>query len=61
MPVLFRGKAFGANELAGALAGDNPVDAIIERFADYKARQEQKSLISILEGAFASASMANHV
>ena len=59
--VLYRGKAFGANELAGALAGDDPVDAIVERFADYRARQEQKTLISVLTGAFAAASMANHV
>ena len=59
--VLYRGKAFGANELAGALAGDDPVDAIVERFADYRARQEQKTLIAVLTGAFAAASMANHV
>ena len=59
--VLYRGKAFGANELAGALAGDDPVDAIVERFADYRARQEQKTLIAVLTGAFAAASMSNHV
>lgn len=59
--VLYRGKAFGANELAGALAGDDPVDAIVERFADYRARQEQKTLIATLEGVFSAASMANHV
>jgi hypothetical protein len=59
--VLYRGKAFGANELAGALAGDDPVDAIVERFADYRARQEQKTLIATLQGVFSAASMANHV
>ena len=59
--VLYRGKAFGANELAGALAGDDPVDAIVELFADYRARQEQKTLIATLTGVFAAASMANHV
>ena len=59
--VLYRGKAFGANELAGALAGDAPVDEIVEKFAAYRARQEQKALISVLTGAFAASSMSNHV
>ena len=59
--VLYRGKAFGANELAGALAGDDPVDAIVERFADYRARQEQKTLIAVLTGAFSATNMSNHV
>ena len=59
--VLYRGKAFGANELAGALAGDDPVDAIVELFANYRARQEQKTLVSILTGVFAASTMSNHI
>ena len=59
--VLYRGKAFGANELSGALAGDDPVDAIVELFADYRARQEQKTLVATLTGVFAADSMTNHV
>ena len=59
--LLLRGKAWGANELAGALAGDDPMEAIADRVADYWARQEQKMLVSVLTGAFASASMSNHV
>lgn len=59
--LLLRGKAWGANELAGALAGDDPISAIGDRVADYWARQEQKILVSVLTGIFAAASMANHV
>lgn len=59
--LLLRGKAWGANELAGALAGDDPMAAIGDRVADYWSRQEQKILISVLTGVFAAASMANHV
>ena len=60
-PLLLRGKAWGANELAGALAGDDPMAAIADRVADYWARQEQKMLVSVLTGVFAAASMSNHV
>lgn len=59
--LLLRGKAWGANELAGALAGDDPMNAIADRVADYWARKEQKILVSVLEGAFASSAMADHV
>lgn len=59
--LLLRGKAWGANELAGALAGDDPMEAIANRVSDYWARQEQKMLVAVLTGAFAAASMANHV
>lgn len=59
--LLLRGKAWGANELAGALAGDDPMAAIGDRVADYWSRQEQKILVSVLTGVFAAASMANHV
>lgn len=59
--LLMRGKAWGANELAGALAGDDPMEAIADRVSDYWARREQKVLVSILQGAFASADMKDHV
>ena len=58
--LLLRGRAWGANELAGALAGDDPMAAIADRVADYWARREQATLVSVLTGAFAAASMANH-
>lgn len=59
--LLMRGKAWGANELAGALAGDDPMAAIADRVSDYWSRKEQKVLVSILKGVFASTNMADHV
>lgn len=59
--LLLRGRAWGANELAGALAGDDPMAAIADRVADYWARKEQKILVSVLTGAFAASNMTNHV
>lgn len=59
--LLMRGKAWGANELAGALAGDDPMAAIADRVSDYWSRREQKTLVAVLQGAFASTEMADHV
>lgn len=59
--LLLRGKAWGANDLAGALAGDDPMNAIAERVSDYWARREQKILLSVLKGVFAADSMKNHI
>lgn len=59
--LLMRGRAWGANELAGALAGDDPMEAIADRVSDYWARKEQKVLVSVLQGVFASSEMADHV
>ena len=59
--LLLRGKAWGANDLSGALAGSDPMAAIADRVSDYWARREQKILLSVLKGVFASTSMANHI
>ena len=59
--LLIRGRAWGANDLAGALAGDDPMKAIGDRVADYWARREQKTLLSVLKGVFASSEMADHI
>lgn len=59
--LLMRGNAWGANDLAGALAGSDPMAAIGDRVADYWARKEQKTLLSVLEGVFACADMSDHV
>ena len=59
--LLIRGRAWGANDLAGALAGSDPMRAIGDRVADYWARREQKTLLSVLAGVFASAEMADHI
>jgi hypothetical protein len=55
--VLARGKAWQANELAGAFAGSDPMGAIADQVSEYEASQEQKVLLSILKGVFASTTM----
>jgi hypothetical protein len=52
--VLSRGKAWGANELAGALAGSDPMRAIGDLVAAYWARTDQATLLAILTGVFES-------
>lgn len=54
-------KAFGANALAGHLAGDDPMRVIAERFAEYWNRVYQKTLLKTLEGVFLSTSMKDKV
>ena len=54
-----RAKAWGAHELAGALAGDDPMAAITQLVATWWTRDDQRTLFSILKGVFASASMAD--
>ena len=60
-PVLQRIKAWGATELAGALSGTEPIKAIGDLIANYRVRQEQKTLISVLEGAFGASNMSGLV
>tara|TARA_Y100000310_G_scaffold60534_2_gene55875 strand:- start:47 stop:1045 length:999 start_codon:yes stop_codon:yes gene_type:complete len=48
-----RGRAFGGNDLAAALAGDDPMRAIGDLVAAYWARREQTLLINVLAGVFA--------
>ena len=57
----FRGEAWGANELASAIAGDSAIDAIASMVAEWWAREEQQMLISTLVGVFSSSTMQNHV
>lgn len=59
--VLYRGKAWGATELAGCMAGDDPMRAIGSRVANFWVRKEQKTLINILEGVFAASNMTDLV
>jgi hypothetical protein len=48
-----RGKAWGSNDLAAALAGKDPMAAIAELTSAYWARQYQKMLIASLSGVLA--------
>ena len=56
-----RGKAWGVNDLAKALSGDDPMAQIGNLVADYWARRFQALLISTLTGVFAAASMSGNV
>jgi|GEM_PF-58941 len=54
----FRGKAWGANDLASALAGDSAMVAIGNQVTEYWVADEQDVLVSSLKGVFSSAGMA---
>lgn len=56
-----RGKAWGVNDLAKALSGDDPMAQIGNLVAEYWARRFQALLISTLKGVFAAASMSGNV
>lgn len=53
-----RGRAWGVNDLAHLLAGDDPMRAIGDLVAGYWSREWQKILLATLDGVFASPSMA---
>jgi hypothetical protein len=59
--LLMRAKAWSTNDLAKALSGDDPSGAIADLVAGYWNRMEQKTLINILNGVFASSSMSGSV
>ena len=48
-----RGKAWGANDLAAQLSGDNPIQAIGDRVANYWATQYQSLLTYSIRGVIA--------
>lgn len=53
-----RGKAWATNDLAGVLAGDDPMAAIVNLVAAYWARRMQAFLLSALRGIFSSTALA---
>ncbi|OAB46550.1 major capsid protein [Paenibacillus antarcticus] len=56
-----RGNAWGANDLAKALSGDDPMRAVGDLLASYWARDQQKMLFSTLKGVFAATTMAGNL
>lgn len=56
--ALYRGNAWSSNDLASALAGSDPQQAIADLVADYWAREQNAILVDVLTGAFAATSMA---
>lgn len=51
--LLMRGRAWGVNDLAKALSGDDPMRVIGDLVSDYWARREQAIMIATLAGVFA--------
>ena len=56
-----RGKAWGANDLAKALSGDDPMGAVADLAASYWQREMQKITLASLKGVFASTTMTANV
>lgn len=56
-----RGKAWGVNDLAGAMAGDDPMDAILNLVADWWDRDMQTMLVNMLKGAMGASNMTGNV
>ena len=57
--VLHRGRAWESRDLARLAAGSDPMGAIGAKVADYIANQQQKDLISSLQGVFGALGSAN--
>lgn len=58
--ILRRGKAWGANDLAVEIAGDDPMKTLADKLANYWNRRRQKTLFSQLTGVFANNVAANN-
>jgi len=59
--LIMRGRAWAANDLAGALAGADPLKAIGDLVATYWGRRMQAILLAELTGVFAATSMSGNV
>jgi len=56
-----RGKAWGVNDLAEALSGDDPMREIAGLVGAYWSRRWQTMVLAILEGIFKAASMSGNI
>lgn len=59
--LLLRANAWGSHDLAGALAGDDPMKRIATLVSDWWIRDEKSIVISILKGVTSAESMKDHV
>jgi len=57
--MLYRGKAWKANELTNAVSGADPMATIASLVASWWVRDEQSTLLAILKGVFASNAQNN--
>lgn len=58
---LYRAQVYGATDLSADLSGADPIGAIVELFAEYWARTEEKILLKVLAGAMSASSMSGNV
>lgn len=58
---LERNKSWSTTDIAGQLAGSDPMQAIASSVGDYFDTQRNKTLVSLLTGFTGSAGMASHV
>ena len=58
--LLIRANAWGAHELAGAMAGDDPMKAIASLVSDWWVRDEKSNIMAILKGIFNITANASH-
>lgn len=59
--VHYRSKAWGTNDLAGAMSSSDPLGAISSLVGDYWSREYQRLLLSSLKGVFLAASMSSKI
>jgi hypothetical protein len=57
--LLARAGVFGATDLSAALSGEDPLAAIADLMANWWVRREQRILMSVLKGVFASNAVNN--
>lgn len=58
---IYRRKQWAFHDLAAAFAGDDPQRDMADKVSRFWVRKERDTALSILNGVFASASMADHV
>jgi hypothetical protein len=54
-------QVWGVNDLAKAISGDDPMNAVVQMVAEYWARVDGSLIVSSLKGMFAAASMAGNL
>jgi hypothetical protein len=59
--TLYRAQVYGGTDLAADLSGADPINTILERFADWWTREFQSILIKTLAGTMGASSMSGNV
>lgn len=59
--IHYRSKAWGTNDLAGAMSSSDPLGAISSLVGDYWSREYQRLLLASLKGVFLAASMSGKI